>query len=75
MAGRANVQPVPEGLDTDSDRYPSFVAGMRRILQEASIPDVPIDRLEVNFLANGECTYRYWEARAEESDGGVLAPK
>jgi hypothetical protein len=61
-----------KAIDPDVDRYPTFVQGMRRILQEAEIPDVPVDRLEVNFLASGECTYRYWTARNEESDGGVL---
>jgi hypothetical protein len=45
---------------------------MRRILQEAEIEDVPIERLEVNFLASGEVTYRYWAPRAEEPEGGAL---
>jgi len=62
-------------VDTDSDRYPTFVQGMRRILQEAEIADEPIERLEVNFLASGEATYRYWLPRAEDSDGGYLGPQ
>jgi hypothetical protein len=62
-------------VDTDSDRYPTFVQGMRRILQEAEIEDVAIDRLEVNFTASGEATYRYWQPRALDSDGGYLGPQ
>lgn len=64
----------PQAFDPDVDRHPSFVAGMRRILQEADVPDVPIERLEVAFLASGEATYRYWLPRADEPEGGYLGP-
>lgn len=60
-------------FDHDIDRYPTFNQGMQRILNEAAIDDAPIDRLEVRFLANGDCTYRYWTPRAEEPEGGFLS--
>lgn len=61
-------------IDTDADRHPTFVQAIRRILQEAVIEDVPIEKLEVNVLPSGEVTYRYWHARAIEPEGGVLPP-
>lgn len=62
-------------LDTDSDRYPTPVAGIRRILQEAELPEDPIEWLEVQFLASGEATYRMRRPRADEATGGYLPPE
>lgn len=64
----------PQVLDHNVDRYPTFVQGIRRILQEGDFEDIPIDRLEVRFLASGEATYRYWAPRAEDAEGGYLPP-
>lgn len=61
-------------IDPNVDRYPNFVQGMRRILQEADIDDRPIERLEVTFLASGEATYRVWEPRSDDYEGGYLGP-
>lgn len=60
-------------VDHNQDRYPKAVEGLRRIVQSAELPDGPIERLEVTFLASGEATYRVWEPRAEVSEGGYLA--
>jgi hypothetical protein len=59
-------------FDHNADRYPDFNRAMRRIIEEAEIPDGPIERMEINFLASGECTYRVWAPRADESEGGYL---
>lgn len=59
-------------VNTDADRYPKFKEGMRRILDESNVPDDEVSRLEVNFLPNGEATYRYWIRKDEDSEGGVL---
>lgn len=63
------------GFDHNVDRYPAAAKGLRRILDEGTLPDGPIERLEVTFLASGEATYRVWEPRAEDSEGGYLAPE
>ena len=59
-------------IDTDQDRYPDFAKVLRGLLNEAEIPDGPVERIEVTTLANGEATYRVWAARAEEAVGGVI---
>lgn len=63
-----------EQLDTDQDRYRNFYEGLQAIIDAAEAPDTPIDRLEATFLANGEITYRWFEARAEEPEGGLIPP-
>jgi hypothetical protein len=61
-------------FDHNVDRYPEFGPAMRRIVAEAEIPDGPIERIEVTFLADGSATYRVWAPRADESDGGYIPP-
>jgi hypothetical protein len=61
-------------VDTDADRYPSTVEGLRRVIRDAELPEGGIERLEVRFLASGEATYRVWLPRAEEPEGGYLPP-
>jgi len=60
-------------VDTDRDRYPTAVNLLRRIIQEGELPTGPIERLEVTCLASGEATYRVWEPRSEDADGGYLS--
>jgi len=64
----------PAEVDTDTDRHPTFVQGLRRILQESTIPDVQLESIEIYFLASGEVTYRYRSPRAEETEVGYLPP-
>jgi hypothetical protein len=59
-------------FDHNVDRYPDFLGAMRTIVEQAEIPDGPIERIEITFLASGEATYRVWRARAVEPDGGYL---
>jgi hypothetical protein len=54
------------------DKYPKLKKILAELVQADDIPDVPIERLELTTLANGDATYRYWEARAEESEGGFI---
>lgn len=61
-------------FDPNVDRYPNFFDVLRRVMDETELPDAPIERLEVTCLASGEATYRVWEARAVEPDGGYLPP-
>jgi hypothetical protein len=61
-------------VDTDTDRYPNAVDAMRRIIQTADLPEGPVERIEVTFLAGGDATYRVWAARAVESEGGYIPP-
>lgn len=61
-------------IDTDADRFPTATSGLRRLIQEGSLPDGPVERLEVRWLANGEGVYRVWPARAEEPEGGYVPP-
>lgn len=65
-------QQGPSSTDTDSDRYPDAVTALRRIAGEAELPKGPVERIEATFLANGDCTYRVWEARSEEAAGGFI---
>jgi hypothetical protein len=64
----------PTKIDTDKDRHPDFVKAMRTILQGADLPDGPVERIEAFFHADGSCTYRVWEPRAENSEGGYISP-
>lgn len=69
MGRSKNTSRAPEGepgFDPDVDRFPGAVDGLRRIIQEGVLPEGPIDRLEVSFLASGEVAYRWREPRAEE---------
>lgn len=59
-------------FDPDVDRYPEFVTVLRRIMQEADLPEGPIDRFECTCLANGDATYNVWSARDSEPKGGFL---
>lgn len=63
---------VPEDYDHNADHYPDAVTGLRRVIQEADLPDGPIEYLEVAWLANGSGTYRVRAPRAEETQGGYL---
>lgn len=74
MPTESSAPASKEKFNHNVDRYPEFNQAMRRIIQEADIPDGPIERVEVTFLASGEATYRVWQARAEESEGGYLPP-
>jgi hypothetical protein len=70
----AKTQSAAEQLDHNVDRYPDARTAIRRVAQEAVLPEGPIERLEFTFLAGGEATYRVWAARAEEPEGGYLPP-
>jgi hypothetical protein len=72
VADNSQAEESAGEVDFNSDRYPTAREGIRRILEALDNPDAQVDRVEVNFLANGEATYRIWEARAEEPEGGVL---
>jgi len=69
-----NSRIVQAPKDPNADRYPKPKDGLRRVLDQMDVPEHPIERLEVTFLASGEATYRVWAARAEEPDGGYLPP-
>ena len=66
------TQSKNQETDTDTDRYPEVKEALNRILSDAELPKGPVERIEVTFLASGEATYRVWQARAEEPDGGYL---
>jgi hypothetical protein len=73
MADTPGADQGVEGFDPDVDRYPSLIDVLTALVQDDSIPDVPIERLELTALASGEASYRYWRARAEESEGGYFS--
>jgi hypothetical protein len=60
-------------INTDQDRHPNFAATLRAILARPDLPEGPIERLEVFCHASGEATYRVWQPRAEDSEGGYLS--
>jgi hypothetical protein len=62
-------------VNTDEDRYPTLTRLLQRIISETPAGDDLVERLEVNAFASGEGTYRYWAPRAEEPEGGYLAPE
>jgi hypothetical protein len=72
VATRQDAGEVRGKNDHNRDRYPTAIQGLRRIVEQGRLEDTTIERLEVNFFANGEATYRYWAPRAEESRGGFL---
>jgi hypothetical protein len=63
-----------EGIDPNVDRYPDLDRVIRHIEDDLDLPDGPIERLELTFLASGEATYRVWAARAEDPEGGYIPP-
>lgn len=68
-ATRAGHEPP---VNTDQDRYPDVVTGLRRIIAQAELPEGPVEWLEVNFAANGEGTCRWRHPRSDEIDGVLL---
>lgn len=74
MAGKPRVSQQDPTFDHNQDRHPTFDQVMQRISHEADLPTGPVERLEVNCLASGELTYRWWTPRAEEPEGGYLGP-
>lgn len=71
---KGTTEESAQAVDHDSDRYPDTEKALRRILEESDIPKGPVDRLEVNVHADGSITYRSRAPRAEDWDGGYLAP-
>ena len=66
---------LPSDFDPDADRYPSLDRVIQALKDDVDIPDGPVERVEMTFLASGEATYRVWTARAEEPAGGYLPPQ
>lgn len=62
-------------MDTPSteDRYPSAHHALHAVINADDFPEGPVERIEVYCLASGEATWRVWEARAEEPQGGHLS--
>jgi hypothetical protein len=73
MAKNTKSTQAAGGVDTDLDRYPILRDVLAALDANEDIPDTPIERLELTALASGEATYRYWPARAEESEGGAMS--
>jgi hypothetical protein len=61
-----------QDFDPNVDRYPDFRECLRRIMAAEDLPKGPIERLELTTLASGEATYRVWQPRALEPEGGYL---
>lgn len=61
-------------VDTESDRFQSPRKAIHAVLNEADFGSGPIDRFEVHFHANGECSYRWRRPRAEEWEIGLIPP-
>lgn len=61
-------------MNTDEDRYRSPADALEQVVSSDDFPEGNVDRLELNFQASGEVTWRCWESRAEEPIGGYLAP-
>jgi hypothetical protein len=57
-----------------ADRYPPLTKVLQTIIGQADLPEGPVERLEVHVFASGDATYRVWEPRADESEGGYLEP-
>ena len=70
----AEIRAKAESIDHNEDRYPDFMDAVNGMIENVDIPDGPIERLELTFLASGEATYRVWPARAEEPIGGYIPP-
>jgi hypothetical protein len=60
-------------FDHNQDRYPNIADVLTAMQQDDEIQQGPVERIEVNCLANGDATYRVWAPRAEEPVGGFLA--
>jgi hypothetical protein len=65
---------APQEVDTDQDRYPTLGEVVSRIQSESEFLNRQIEKLEINLQASGEATYRIFEPRAEESEGGYWPP-
>lgn len=55
-----------------TEGYPTLSQVLRGILNDEDIPDVGVERLDLNAFANGTATYRVWIRGAEEHQGGYL---
>jgi hypothetical protein len=60
-------------VDPDQDRYPSFADVLSRLLDDGPLLDRQVERVEIHLYASGEATYRVWEPRSEEPEGGYYA--
>lgn len=58
-------------FDPTVDHYQPIRKVIQRVLQESEFPTGDVERVEITCLANGECTYRVWPARAEEPVQGT----
>lgn len=67
--------PKEETLNTDTDRYPTLVAGLRRFMRDGEFEDTAFELLEVRATAAGELTWRIREPRADELAIGYLPPQ
>lgn len=63
-----------EKVDHNQDRYPDFTTALTRIRDETETPDASVQKIEINFFADGSATYRFWAGREEEAQGGVISP-
>lgn len=52
----------------DIDRYPNIYDVLSDLADAGDLPNVPVERVELTCLANGEVNCRWWEARAEEAE-------
>ena len=66
------TQKAPAKVDHNRDRYPELRDAISRFLDSGNLPDGPVERVELTFLANGEGNCRVWPARAEEPDSVFL---
>jgi len=56
----------------DQDRFPTAVTLLRRLAQNADIPEGQVEWIEIHALANGEAVYRVRRPREDEPEGGFL---
>jgi hypothetical protein len=55
-----------------AEGYPTLAQVVRGILADDRVPDIGVQRIEVNCFASGDATYRVWILGVEEPDGNHL---
>lgn len=56
----------------EQDRYPDIFEVLAAVADDIDAETVHVERVEVYCQANGDASYRYWEPRADESEGNYL---
>lgn len=59
-------------IDATQDRYVTFETALSRLMELDDFPQGVVEHVELHCLQSGEVTWRVWEPKADEPQGGIL---